>query len=152
MLRNTIITQLQHIDSSIQLRTYTSVLLHPLLSLMHSTNTPNCHLEEILIPEPCWRVSYYIQGSWLTPSRCPPLSPERHQVQIKFIGDYRLSQNYKQYYYNLLLKHFFLLSSPSTIEDKTEKKLQGNWAVLQNTVWRSAIYSTQCFCIYCSSE
>ena len=25
---------------------------HPLLRLMHSTNTPNCHLEAILIPEP----------------------------------------------------------------------------------------------------
>ena len=36
---------------------------HPLLQLMHSTNTPNCHLEAILIPEPSPYLNLFVVSS-----------------------------------------------------------------------------------------
>ena len=57
-----------------------------------------------------------MRRSWWMPPRYPPVSSERHQVQIKFKGDLsskviRLSQNYRQYYFHLLLKQFLSIQS-----------------------------------------
>ena len=61
---------------------------HPLLSLMHSTNTPNCHLEEILIPETSPHLKLFVVSSTTilpyTPLRIrpPPEPPPPQQPPI----------------------------------------------------------------------
>ena len=67
---------------------------HPLLRLMHSTNTPNCHLEEILIPEPSPHLKLFVVSSTTilpyTPLRIrpppeppPPQQPTTHTFRIE---------------------------------------------------------------------
>ena len=40
-----------------------AISTHPLLQLMHSTNTPNCHLEAFLIPEPSPHLKLFVVSS-----------------------------------------------------------------------------------------
>ena len=60
---------------------------HPILSLMHSTNSPNCHLEEILIPEPYPHLRLFVVSSTTilpyTPLRIrPPSEPPPPQQRL----------------------------------------------------------------------
>ena len=72
---------------------------HPLLSLMHSTNTPNCHLKEILIPEPSPHLKLFVVSSTTilpyTPLRIrpPPEPPPTQQRPISATKGIRSESN-----------------------------------------------------------
>ena len=51
---------------------------HPLIRLMHSTSTPNGHLEEILIPEPSPISNYYLLYPLPQSSPINPFASARH--------------------------------------------------------------------------
>ena len=72
---------------------------HPLLRLMHSTNTPNCHLEAILIPEPSPHLKLFVVSSTTilpyTPLRIrpPPEPPPTQQHPIPTTKGIRSESN-----------------------------------------------------------
>ena len=71
---------------------------HPLLQLMHSTNTPNCHLEAILIPEPAPHLKLFVVSSTTilpyTPLRIrPPPEPPPQKLLVPATKGNRSTSN-----------------------------------------------------------